>query len=80
MAQTPALICRLLASSVSITHKAGKIIRDIMQNGDLGIIDKVFIFLINWLKHWQYINKIINWHILPISLFLIINYILQKKN
>lgn len=44
MAQKPALICKLLASSVSIANKAGKIIRDVMQNGDLGIIDKVFIF------------------------------------
>lgn len=41
MAQGPALICKLLASSVSIAHKAGKIIRDVMQKGDLRIIDKV---------------------------------------
>lgn len=41
MAQGPALVCRLLASSVSVAHKAGKIIRDVMQKGDLGIIDKV---------------------------------------
>jgi 3'(2'), 5'-bisphosphate nucleotidase len=41
MAQGQALICRLLASSVSVAHKAGKIIRDVMQKGDLGIIDKV---------------------------------------
>lgn len=41
MSQGPALICKLLASSVSVTHKAGKIIRDVMLKGDLGIIDKV---------------------------------------
>lgn len=41
MAQGHALVCRLLASSVSVAHKAGKIIRDVMQKGDLGIIDKV---------------------------------------
>ncbi|XP_050530331.1 3'(2'),5'-bisphosphate nucleotidase 1 [Daktulosphaira vitifoliae] len=40
MSQGPALICKLLASSVSVTHKAGKIIRDVMLKGDLGIIDK----------------------------------------
>lgn len=45
MAQGPALICKLLASSVSIAHKAGKIIRDVMQKGDLRIIDKVNIFI-----------------------------------
>lgn len=46
MAQAPALVCRLLASSVSVAHKAGKIIRDVMQKGDLGIIDKVNIMYI----------------------------------
>lgn len=40
MAQGPALVCRLLASSVSVAHKAGNIIRDVMQKGDLGIIEK----------------------------------------
>lgn len=45
MAQGTALICRLLASSVSVAHRAGKIIRDVMQKGDLGIIDKVNIFV-----------------------------------
>lgn len=44
MAQGQALVCRLLASSVSVAHKAGKIIRDVMQKGDLGIIDKVNIY------------------------------------
>lgn len=44
MAQAPALICRLLASSVSVARKAGQIIRDIKQKGDLQIIDKVNIF------------------------------------
>lgn len=48
MAQGPALVCRLLASSVSVAHKAGKIIRDVMQKGDLGIIEKVNI-LINYI-------------------------------
>jgi len=46
MAQGPALVCRLLASSVSVAHKAGKIIRDVMQKGDLGIIDKVIMLFI----------------------------------
>jgi len=45
MAHGPALVCRLLASSVSVAHKAGNIIRDVMQKGDLGIIDKVNIVI-----------------------------------
>lgn len=46
MSQGPALVCKLLASSISISHKAGKIIRDVMQKGDLGIIVKVNKFII----------------------------------
>lgn len=41
MAQTSPLILRLLASSVSAATRAGKIIRDIMSRGELGIVDKV---------------------------------------
>jgi len=41
MAQGPALICKLLATSVSVANRAGKIIRDVMDNGNLGIISKV---------------------------------------
>lgn len=41
MAQTAPLILRLLASSVTTANRAGKIIRDIMSKGDLGIVDKV---------------------------------------
>lgn len=44
MATEPALVCRLLASSVSIAHKAGKIIRDIFHKGDLNVVEKVNIF------------------------------------
>lgn len=32
---------RIMASSISIANRAGKIIRDIMNNGELGIVEKV---------------------------------------
>lgn len=41
MAQSPALILRLIASSITAANRAGKIIRDIMSQGDLGIVEKV---------------------------------------
>ncbi|CAL1534611.1 unnamed protein product [Lymnaea stagnalis] len=34
------LVMRLLAASVSVSYKAGNIIRDILKTGDLGIIEK----------------------------------------
>ncbi|CAK1550508.1 unnamed protein product [Leptosia nina] len=40
MSQTVPLIVRLLASSVSVANRAGKIVRDIMSKGELGIIEK----------------------------------------
>lgn len=43
MAASPPLILRLLATSASAATRAGKIIRDIMSKGDLGIVEKVCI-------------------------------------
>ncbi|XP_022913032.1 3'(2'),5'-bisphosphate nucleotidase 1 isoform X2 [Onthophagus taurus] len=40
MAQNSALVMRLLASSVVVANRAGKIIRDVMSRGDLGIVEK----------------------------------------
>ncbi|XP_058807958.1 3'(2'),5'-bisphosphate nucleotidase 1 [Phymastichus coffea] len=40
MAQSGALLTRLVASSVTAATKAGKIIRDIMSKGDLNIVEK----------------------------------------
>ncbi|XP_047505444.1 3'(2'),5'-bisphosphate nucleotidase 1 isoform X1 [Pieris napi] len=40
MSQTAPLIVRLLASSVSVANRAGKIVRDIMSKGELGIVEK----------------------------------------
>ena len=34
------LITRLVSSSVAIANQAGKIIRDIMAKGELGIVEK----------------------------------------
>lgn len=62
MAQGTALVCKLLASSVSVAHRAGKIIRDVMHNGDLGIIDKVNIFsdLLMFLNNYFFLNVVFN--------------------
>lgn len=40
MAPAP-LAMRIMANSIAIANHAGKIIRDIMSQGELGIIDKV---------------------------------------
>lgn len=40
MAQS-ALLLRLVSSSVVTANIAGKIVRDVMNKGDLGIVDKV---------------------------------------
>ncbi|XP_069360822.1 3'(2'),5'-bisphosphate nucleotidase 1 isoform X2 [Maniola hyperantus] len=40
MSTTVPLIVRLLASSVSVAGRAGKIVRDVMSKGELGIIEK----------------------------------------
>ena len=40
MAQSAALITRLVASSVTAATRAGKIIRDVMSKGELNIVDK----------------------------------------
>lgn len=41
MAQCAPLVLRLLASSVSAANRAGKIIKDVMSKGELGIVEKV---------------------------------------
>lgn len=40
MAQSSPLILRLIASSINVANRAGTIIRDIMNKGELGIIEK----------------------------------------
>lgn len=50
MAQSTPLILRLLASSVTAASRAGKIIKDVMSKGELGIVEKVSIFQIAFLK------------------------------
>lgn len=40
MAQSAALITRLVASSVTAAARAGKIIRDVMSQGELNIVEK----------------------------------------
>lgn len=40
MAQSAPLLLRVIASSVNAATRAGKIIRDVMTKGELGIVDK----------------------------------------
>lgn len=40
MAASP-LAMRIIASSILIANRAGNIIRDVMNNGELGIVEKV---------------------------------------
>jgi len=40
MAQSAALITRLVASSVTVATRAGKIVRDVMNKGELNIVEK----------------------------------------
>ncbi|XP_077296829.1 3'(2'),5'-bisphosphate nucleotidase 1 isoform X2 [Arctopsyche grandis] len=40
MSQSGPLMMRLIASSVTAANRAGKIIRDVMSQGDLGIVEK----------------------------------------
>lgn len=41
MSSSIPVIVKLLASSVSIAGRAGKIVRDVMSKGELGIVEKV---------------------------------------
>lgn len=41
MAQNAPLLLRLVAFSIKAANQAGKIIRDVMSNGDLAIVEKV---------------------------------------
>lgn len=40
MAQSATLLARIVASSVTVVNRAGKIIRDVMSRGELNIIEK----------------------------------------
>lgn len=41
MAQSAHLLLRIVASSAVTANYAGKIVRDVMSKGDLGIVEKV---------------------------------------
>lgn len=38
------LVMRIMASSIMIANRSGQIIRDVMSNGELGIVEKVCLF------------------------------------
>lgn len=56
MTSSVPLIVRLLASSVSVAGRAGKIVRDVMSKGELGIVEKVCSTY--FLSHWFYMSFI----------------------
>lgn len=41
MAHNIPLVMRVMASSITAANRAGKIIRDVMSQGELGIVEKV---------------------------------------
>lgn len=45
MAAGAPLMMRVLASSITAANRAGKIIRDVMSQGELGIVEKVPYFI-----------------------------------
>ena len=48
MASTAPLLLRIVANSVTISHRVGDIVRDIMKKGELAIIDKVSVYISVW--------------------------------
>lgn len=46
MATKDVNLLQLVAASVHAAKEAGKIVRDVMRHGDLGIVDKVCIFFV----------------------------------
>lgn len=42
---SPALLMRLVASAYSVAEKAAAIVRKVMAGGDLGIVEKVLVWL-----------------------------------
>lgn len=46
MAGTPLLV-NILASSASVADRAGQIIRDVMNKGELGIVSKVSYYFLS---------------------------------
>lgn len=49
MASSPPLLLRILATSAIAAERAGKIIRDVRQRGDLGLVEKVRILVLQHL-------------------------------
>ena len=51
MAASSNVVLRMVATSVNISHRAGQIIRDVMNRGDLGTVEKV-----SWIMLYVYIE------------------------
>lgn len=47
MSGNPAVVMRLVASAYAMAEKAGAIVRRVLQSGELGIVEKV------WLTEWR---------------------------
>ena len=48
------LVLRLVSCSVAAATKAGAIIRNVLQKGDLGVVDKVTTILSNFVQPFTY--------------------------
>lgn len=46
MSGNPAVVMRLVASAYSVAEKAGAIVRKVLHSGDLGIVEKVCLYLL----------------------------------
>lgn len=55
MASGPTVLMRLVASAYSIAQKAGTIVRRVIAEGDLGIVEKVLRNLILFLTDFIFV-------------------------
>ena len=54
MNRNPAVVMRLVASAYAVAERAGSIVRNVLQSGELGIVEKVSVHLIDvrvYLQH-----------------------------
>ena len=51
------VVLRVVSASVSIAHRAGQIIRDIMKKGELGIVEKVRLMFLLPINNFMHDNR-----------------------
>ena len=64
MASSPTLLMRLVASAYSIAQKAGTIVRRVIAEGDLGIVEKVLKIPSNFTP-----TLFLSWRVSPLSVW-----------